>query len=80
MDNLLDPAFLSRGLIFYIFLVASLSIHEWAHAFTADKLGDPTPASEGRVTLNPLAHMDVLGTVIFPLVCIFLLPGNFLFG
>jgi Zn-dependent protease len=80
MDNLLDPAFLSRGLIFYIFLVASLSIHEWAHAFTADKLGDPTPASDGRVTLNPLAHMDVLGTVIFPLVCIFLLPGNFLFG
>jgi len=80
MDNLLDPAVLSRGLIFYIFLVASLSVHEWAHAFTADKLGDPTPASQGRVTLNPIAHMDVLGTVIFPLLCIFVLPGNFLFG
>ncbi len=80
MDNLLDPAVLSRGLIFYIFLVASLSIHEWAHAFTADKLGDPTPASQGRVTLNPVVHMDLLGTVIFPLVCIFILPGNFLFG
>jgi Zn-dependent protease len=80
MDNMLDPTVLSRGLIFYIFLVASLSIHEWAHAFTADKLGDPTPASQGRVTLNPIAHMDMLGSVIFPLLCIFVLPGNFLFG
>jgi Zn-dependent protease len=71
---------LREGLIFYIFLVASLSIHEWAHAFTADKLGDPTPSSQGRVTLNPVAHMDVLGTVVFPLLCIFVLPGNFLFG
>lgn len=80
MDKLLDPAALSHGLILYIFIVTSLSIHEWAHAFTADKLGDPTPASQGRVTLNPIAHMDVLGTVIFPLLCIFILPGNFLFG
>lgn len=75
-----DPAVLSRGLIFYIFLVSSLSIHEWAHAFVADKLGDPTPASQGRVTLNPIMHMDLLGSVIFPLLCIFVLPGNFLFG
>lgn len=59
------------GLIFYILLVCSLSIHEWAHAFTADKLGDPLPRTQGRVTLNPLAHMDMLGTVVFPLIMIF---------
>lgn len=41
----------------------SLSIHEFAHAFTADKLGDPTPRLQGRVTLNPLAHLDPLGTL-----------------
>jgi Zn-dependent protease len=80
MDLGISYAELREGLIFYIFLVVSLSIHEWAHAFTADKLGDPTPASEGRVTLNPVVHMDLLGTVIFPLLCIFVLPGNFLFG
>jgi Zn-dependent protease len=80
MDLGIGYAELREGLIFYILLVVSLSIHEWAHAFTADKLGDPTPASQGRVTLNPIAHMDLLGTVIFPLLCIFVLPGNFLFG
>jgi Zn-dependent protease len=80
MDIGISYAELREGLIFYILLVVSLSIHEWAHAFTADKLGDPTPASQGRVTLNPIAHMDLLGTVIFPLLCIFVLPGNFLFG
>lgn len=80
MANSIGLVELREGLIFYIFLVASLSIHEWAHAFTADKLGDPTPSSQGRVTLNPIAHMDLVGTVIFPLLCIFVLPGNFLFG
>ncbi|HUG10693.1 MAG TPA: site-2 protease family protein [Opitutaceae bacterium] len=68
------------GLIFFIILVSSLCVHEWAHAFTAEKLGDPTPRMDGRVTLNPMAHSDLLGTVIFPLMCIFLIPGGFLFG
>jgi Zn-dependent protease len=80
MDTGIGLAELREGLIFYIFLVVALSVHEWAHAFVADKLGDPTPGSQGRVTLNPVVHMDLFGTVIFPLVCIFILPGNFLFG
>jgi Zn-dependent protease len=81
MDSFgLSPAALREGLILYIVLVASLSIHEWAHAFAADKLGDDTPRLQGRVTLNPIAHMDLLGTVIFPLVCIFILGGSFFFG
>lgn len=76
----LDPNLIRSGLMFFIILVASLCVHEWAHAFTADKLGDPTPGMDGRVTLNPFAHSDLLGTVIFPLMCIFVIPGGFLFG
>ncbi len=42
--------------------------HEFAHAFVADRLGDDTPRLEGRVTLNPLAHVDWMGTVLVPLL------------
>ncbi len=80
MDTGFTLAALREGLMFYIVLVVSLSIHEWAHAFTADRLGDNTPRQDGRVTLNPAAHMDLFGSVIFPLVCIFLFPGGLLFG
>jgi Zn-dependent protease len=80
MDFGLDPETLRRGLILYIVLIASLCIHEWAHAITAHKLGDPTPDSEGRVTLNPVAHMDLLGSMIFPLIGIFVLSGGIIFG
>ncbi len=51
--------FVIKALIF----VVALTIHEFAHAYTADKLGDPTPRSYGRLTLNPLAHLDLLGTL-----------------
>jgi len=76
----LSPGALREGLIIYFILVASLCIHEWAHAFVADKLGDDTPRLQGRVTLNPLVHMDPLGSVLFPLLCIFVLPGSFFFA
>jgi Zn-dependent protease len=49
-------------------LVLSLSFHEAAHAWTANRLGDPTARMLGRLTLNPLKHIDLIGTVIFPLV------------
>jgi len=45
-------------------LVIAITVHEFAHALTADKLGDPTPRSQGRLTLNPLAHLDPLGTLM----------------
>jgi Zn-dependent protease len=51
--------------------------HEFAHAWVAEKLGDDTPRREGRVTLNPLAHVDWVGTVILPLASS-LLAGAFL--
>lgn len=75
----LDPAIVRNGLITYLILVASFSIHEWAHAIVADKLGDDTPRSEGRVTLNPLVHIDLWGTVIIPLVNIFYIGSAFSF-
>lgn len=46
----------------------AIIFHELAHAFTADKLGDPTPRSYGRLTLNPLAHMDLFGLMAFLLI------------
>jgi Zn-dependent protease len=45
-------------------LVISITVHEFAHAFAADKLGDPTPRVQGRLSLNPLAHLDPLGTIM----------------
>ena len=45
-------------------LLLSISFHEWAHAFTADAMGDPLPRSQGRVTLWPLAHLDPAGTLM----------------
>jgi Zn-dependent protease len=49
-------------------LLLSLTIHEAAHAWTADKLGDPTARLLGRVSLNPLVHIDWIGTVLLPII------------
>ncbi len=68
-----------RGLLLFApVLILSLSIHEAAHAWTADKLGDSTSRYLGRLTLNPLAHISWLGTVIFPAISY--LTGAPLFG
>ena len=63
----------------FLLLLFSLSIHEAAHAWTADRLGDPTARRLGRITLNPMAHIDWIGTVLFPLLAI-LSPGLPLLG
>ena len=52
----------------FIVLLFSLTVHEAAHAWTADRLGDPTARLLGRVSLNPLVHADPIGTVLFPLL------------
>ena len=74
-----DVGYLREGLLFFLVVVCSLCLHEWAHAWVADRLGDPTPRSEGRVTVNPLVHIDPLGTILFPLLCIFAMPRLGLF-
>jgi len=47
-------------------LIMCITVHEFGHAWVADRMGDPLPRQQGRVTLNPLRHIDPLGTVIFP--------------
>ena len=49
-------------------LIASLSVHEAAHAWAADRLGDPTARALGRLSLNPAVHIDPIGTLLFPLI------------
>ena len=63
------------GIVQFIVLLLSLSIHESAHAWTADRLGDPTARYLGRVSLNPMVHADLMGTIVFPLLGIFVLRG-----
>ena len=55
-------------LIAFGIVLVSLSIHEAAHAWTADKLGDPTARLLGRVSLNPIVHIDPIGTILLPLI------------
>jgi Zn-dependent protease len=71
------PDIASFGLYMVVFLF-SLSVHEAAHAWVAERFGDPTGRLLGRVTLNPLPHIDVLGTLIFPAVGYF--SGGVMFG
>ena len=56
--------------LFYPLLLFCLSFHEAAHALIADKLGDDTARLMGRITLNPIPHMDLLGTVFLPLMAL----------
>jgi len=56
--------------ISFIVLLFSLTVHEMAHAFAADRLGDPTARLLGRISLNPIVHADPVGTVVFPLLAI----------
>jgi Zn-dependent protease len=77
MPMITDDAIRELCLFFPVFLF-SLCVHEWAHAWTATKLGDATPKYLGRLTLNPMAHADPMGTIVFPiLVALFHVP---LFG
>jgi len=64
----LTPEILALGITYYVVLLFSLSVHESAHAWMALQMGDDTAARQGRITLNPLAHIDLVGTVVIPLV------------
>ena len=59
-----------RGIGFALALLLLFTMHEFAHAYTAWKLGDPTPKEQGRVTLNPLAHLSLFGSIILPAILI----------
>lgn len=67
-------------LISFGLLMIAMSVHEFAHGWVAFKLGDNTAKAMGRLTLNPLAHIDPFGTVILPLIIFIASGGRFIFG
>lgn len=80
MEEVFSPDHLRWSLLQLILLVVSIGLHEFGHAWVADLRGDPLPRLQGRVTLNPLAHADPIGTLLIPGVMIFLSPGFGLIG
>jgi len=60
-------------------LLFAMVLHEYAHGWVAYRCGDPTAKLQGRLTMNPLAHIDPFGSVILPLLCL-VMPGGFLLG
>ena len=69
---------IGQSLIIFAVLLFSLTVHEMAHAVTADWLGDPTARRLGRISLNPAVHIDPVGTIMLPLLG--LVAGGFVFG
>jgi Zn-dependent protease len=65
-------------LIQFVILVLSLTVHEAAHAWSANRLGDPTARRLGRLSLNPVVHIDPIGTLLLPFIG--LMTGGFLLG
>ena len=61
-------------------VIFAITLHEAAHGYAARHFGDPTAWQAGRISLNPLRHVDLMGTIIVPAVILLLSAGNFLFG
>ncbi len=76
----MDLEHLRWGALQLILLIISIGLHEFGHAWVADLRGDPLPRLQGRVTLNPFAHTDPIGTILLPAVMIFLSPSFGLIG
>src|SRR5215469_17903131 len=60
--------------------IFAITLHEAAHGYVAYKLGDDTAWKAGRVTFNPLRHIDIIGTIVLPLVLLLASQGRFMFG
>ncbi|MFH1030181.1 MAG: site-2 protease family protein [bacterium] len=67
-------------IFFFIILLFSAIIHEYAHGWMADQLGDPTAKISGRLTMNPIAHIDPMGTIMVPILLALASGGRFLFA
>jgi Zn-dependent protease len=63
-----------------VILILSVVIHEVSHGYMADRLGDPTPRLQGRLTLNPLKHLDPVGSFVVPVIMLLASGGRFGFG
>jgi len=67
-------------IILILILFISITFHEYAHGWVAHKLGDPTPKQSGRLTLNPIAHIDPFGTIALPILLLIASGGAFAIG
>lgn len=67
-------------LYYFLIIVPSSILHEYAHGWVADQLGDPTARYAGRLTLDPRAHIDAWGTILMPIILLGLTNGRFLFA
>jgi Zn-dependent protease len=67
-------------IFFFIVIAISAIIHEYSHGWMADRLGDPTAKLAGRLTLNPIAHIDPIGTLLVPAILLLFSGGTFLFA
>ncbi len=74
------PMDIYTGIFIYIIIVLSAVFHEYAHGFVAEQLGDDTAKAAGRLTLNPFVHLDMVGTVLLPLVFLFTPGFGFFIG
>ena len=72
--------FLINFFVLFGLLTLAMSVHEFSHGWVAYKLGDQTAKSMGRLTLNPLAHIDPFGTLLLPLMIFIASQGRFIFG
>ncbi|MDI6890586.1 MAG: site-2 protease family protein [Thermodesulfovibrionales bacterium] len=61
-------------------ILIAITFHELSHGFVANKLGDPTAKMMGRLTLNPIAHIDPIGTILMPIMLLIFTNGQFVFG
>ncbi len=74
------PGVLAQVVISVLPILIAITFHEVSHGFVANKLGDPTAKLMGRLTLNPIAHIDPVGTIIMPILLFYLSGGQFVFG
>ena len=65
-----DATMIRDIVIVLVPMILCLTVHEFAHAWAAHKLGDDTAASQGRMTLNPLVHIDLFGTILIPVIAV----------
>ncbi|MEW6109472.1 MAG: site-2 protease family protein [Nitrospirota bacterium] len=77
----MDSATIARQLLISALpILIAITFHEVSHGLVANKLGDPTAKMLGRLTLNPIAHIDIFGTILMPVILIVLTNGQFVFG
>jgi Zn-dependent protease len=75
LNSKYSPSQAITSLLFIIILLISFALHEYGHAFVAWKLGDDTAEKQGRLTLNPIAHLDLFGSIILPAILLFQQSG-----